>query len=97
MSGRDEDWDTPAERDPKEERPLRIGADPQAEPEGLAVDPYADEMLLEPRHGSTVGWLWMGILVLVVALLLALAVMVARTGLSNLHPPTPTLRVPLSF
>jgi type IV secretory pathway component VirB8 len=65
--------------EPEEERPLGTSEDEGPEPSGLAVDPYADDLLIGPRRGRRLPWLVIGVVVaLVVVLVIAVVVLRAR-------------------
>jgi len=67
--------------EPEEERPLGAGEDEEKpESSGLAVDPYADDLLIGPRPTGVSPWLLVGVVVavIVVALVVVLVVLRAR-------------------
>ncbi len=76
-----QDPELQVDEEPEEKRPLGRGEDEeQAESDGLAIDPYADDLLIGPRPTGRSPWLLIGVAVaiLIVALIIILIVLRAR-------------------
>ena len=75
-----QDPDLTVEDEPKGRRPIGTGEEEDSESNGLALDPYADDLLIGPRRRGAWPWPLIGIVVvlLIVAVILALAIMRAR-------------------
>jgi len=88
MSTRDQDLQVPDE--PEDQVPLGTGEEGEFESDGLAAEPYADEIPFEPARVRVPRSLLVGvILVLIVALLVLMAIACARG--SWWLSPLPTL------
>jgi hypothetical protein len=76
MKTRDENPDVRVDDEPEDERPLGTGDDAAPPPNGLAADPYADDVLIGLERGRTPRWLLIGVVILIViVVLIALVVM----------------------
>ena len=78
MSENDRHLHVRVEDEPEDERPMGTGESDKFEPDGLAADPYADDMLYRVKRGGVPRLIWVGViafflLALGVVLVLALA------------------------
>jgi hypothetical protein len=65
--------------EPEEERPLGAGEEGEKpESNGLAVDPYADDLLIGPRPTGTSPWLLVGVVAAVLVVVLIVVLIVLR-------------------
>lgn len=76
MSSR-QDPDLTVHDEPEGRRPIGTGEEPDSESNGLALDPYADDVLIGPRRRRAWPWPLIGItaVLLIVAVILALAIL----------------------
>ena len=70
MKARDQNPDVRVDDEPEDERPMGTGEDAAPPPNGLAADPYADDLLIGLRQRRTSRWLVVGIIILVVVVVL---------------------------
>ncbi len=87
MKGRDQKLDVHMPEQPEEERPLGTGEDGPPTVNGLAGDPYADDVSFGLRRRRAPRLLLAGILLVAAAVLLIVAVLFAQAILSA--PPSP--------
>jgi len=74
MSTRDGDLNVRLPQEPEEEQPIGTSAEAEWPPNGLASDPYAEDMPLTPARAGVPRWLLIVIsIALIVALLIAAA------------------------
>ncbi len=75
-----QDPDQTVEDEPEDRRPIGTGEEQDVESDGLALDPYADDLLIAPQRTRAWPWRLTGIviIVLIVAVILALAIMRVR-------------------
>ena len=75
-----QDPDLTVQDEPEDRRPIGTGEEQDSESNGLALDPYADDLLIGPRRQRVWPWPLIGIAVvlLIVAVILALAILRAR-------------------
>lgn len=66
--------------EPEEERPIGAGEQEESESSGLALEPYADDLLIGPRRRGRLPWLLIAavVVLIVVALVLMFVVLRAR-------------------
>ena len=64
-------------------------ADEEFEPEDLVVEPYAEDMPFKPARVRVPRWLLVGIIIVLIAALLALMAIAFTRG-SWWYPPQPT-------
>ncbi len=95
MSGADRDPSVRVPEEPEDRRPLGTGEDAQPATDGLAVDPYADDMPLGLRRTGTSRLVVAGIIVVAGICLLILAIVYASGMLSHAPAPMPTLNLSL--
>jgi len=76
MSAR-QDPDLTVQDEPEGRRPIGAGEEPDSESNGLALDPYADDVLIGPQRPRDWPWRLIGIAVvlLITAVILALAIL----------------------
>ena len=75
-----QDPDLTVQGEPEDRRPIGTGEEQDSESNGLALDPYADDLLIGPRRrrawpGPLIG---IAVVLLIVAVILALAILRAR-------------------
>ena len=80
MKSREGKPEVRVEDEPEDERPLGTGDDAAPPPNGLAADPYADDLLIGSRQRRTSRWLVIGIVVLLVVVVLVVIVALRLRG-----------------
>ena len=65
--------------EPEAERPFGTGEEQEPESSGLALDPYADDLLIAPKRSSKSPWLLIVVVIVLIVIALALALVVLRT------------------
>jgi len=80
MKARDKNPDVRVDDEPEDERPLGTGDDAAPPPNGLAADPYADDLLIGAKRGGVSRWLVVGIVVLIVIVVLIAFVVMRLRG-----------------
>jgi hypothetical protein len=80
MKARDKHPDVRVDDEPEDERPLGTGEDEAAPPDGLAADPYADDLLIGSRPGRASRWRVVSIVVLIVIVVLIAFVVLRLRG-----------------
>jgi hypothetical protein len=80
MKTRDGEPELRVEDEPEDERPLGTGDDAAPPPNGLAADPYADDLLIGSRQRRTSRWRVTGIVVLMVVVVLVVIVALRLRG-----------------
>ena len=70
MKARDQNPNVRVDDEPEDGRPMGTGEDAAPPPNGLAADPYADDLLIGPKQRRTSSWLVVGVIVLVVIVVL---------------------------
>ncbi len=70
MKARDGNPDVRVDDEPEDERPMGTGEDEAPPPNGLAADPYADDLLIGSRRGRTSRWWVLGVIVVIVVVVL---------------------------
>ena len=74
----DNDPDLRVDDEPGTERPFGTGEEQEPEPSGLALDPYADDLLIAPKRSSKSPWLLIVVVIVLIVIALALALVVLR-------------------
>ncbi len=80
MKARDKNPDVRVDDEPEDERPLGTGDDEAPPPNGLAADPYADDLLIGSKQARASRWRVIGIVVLVVVVVLIALVVLRLRG-----------------
>jgi hypothetical protein len=75
-----QDPDLTVQEEPEGRRPIGTGEEPDSESNGLALDPYADDVLIGPRRRRAWPWPWIGIAVLALIAAVILALVILRAG-----------------
>ncbi len=78
MKARDQNPDVRVDDEPEDERPMGTGEDAAPPPDGLAADPYADDLLIGLRRRRPSRWLAVGLIVLAVVVLIAFIALFLR-------------------
>ncbi len=81
MKARDENPEVQVDDEPEDERPLGTGDDEPPPPNGLAADPYADDLLIGSRQGRASRWRLIGIVVLIAIVVLIVLVVLRLRGM----------------
>ncbi len=91
MKGRDKNPSVQVPDQPEDERPVGTGEEPLTLPNGLAADPYADEMPLGLRRRGVSRFLLAVVVILAVVALALVVFIVGRAilALSTPRPPMP--------
>ena len=66
MKTRDKNPDVRVDDEPEDERPLGTSEDEAPPPNGLAADPYADDVMFRLNRARVPRWLIIGLVVLIV-------------------------------
>jgi hypothetical protein len=80
MKAQDKNPDVRVDDEPEDERPMGTGDDEAPPPNGLAADPYADDLLIGSRRTRVSRWRVIGIVVLVVIVMLIVFVVLRLRG-----------------
>jgi hypothetical protein len=80
MKARDENPDVRVDDEPEDERPLGTGDDAAPPPNGLAADPYADDVLIGLKRNRTPRWLLIGIVILIVVIVVVVFAVLRLRG-----------------
>jgi hypothetical protein len=63
--------------EPEDERPFGAGQDPEPALDGLAVDPYADDVLVSPLRSGSFLWRWIAVIAALVVIAILLIIVIA--------------------
>jgi hypothetical protein len=80
MKTRDKNPNVRVDDEPEDERPMGTGDDEAPPPNGLAADPYADDLLIGSRRTRVSRWRVIGIVVLMVVVALIVLVVLRLRG-----------------
>ncbi len=81
MKARDENPDVRVNDEPEDERPLGTSDDEAPPVNGLAADPYADDLLIGSRRTRASRWRVIGIVVVMVIVVLVVLVALRLRGM----------------
>ena len=80
MKAQDKNPDMRVDDEPEDERPLGTSEDEAPPPDGLAADPYADDVMFRLSRARASRWLVIGVVILIVIIMLVAFVVLRLRG-----------------